>query len=38
MRRSSSFLARESDGDARRALGILEGAAKLAGPGGTLTT
>ena len=30
-------LARESDGDARRALGILEGAAKLAGQGGTLT-
>ena len=31
------FLARESDGDARRALGILEGAANLAGQGGTLT-
>jgi putative ATPase len=31
------FLARESDGDARRALGVLEGAAKLAGQGGTLT-
>ncbi len=31
------FLARESDGDARRALGILEGAANLAGPGGELT-
>jgi len=30
-------LARESDGDARRALGILEGAAKLAGSGGHLT-
>lgn len=32
-----ALLARESDGDARRALGILEGAAKLAGRGGTLT-
>jgi putative ATPase len=32
-----AFLAQESDGDARRALGILEGAAKLAGEGGTLT-
>jgi putative ATPase len=32
-----SLLARESDGDARRALGILEGAAKLAGKGGELT-
>jgi putative ATPase len=32
-----SFMAREADGDARRALGILEGAGKLAGPGGTLT-
>ena len=32
-----SFLARESDGDARRALGILEGAANLAGQGGTLS-
>jgi putative ATPase len=32
-----SFLARESDGDARRALGILEGAAGLAGQGGDLT-
>jgi putative ATPase len=32
-----SFLARESDGDARRALGTLEGAANLAGRGGTLT-
>ena len=31
------FLARKSDGDARRALGILEGSGKLAGPGGTLT-
>jgi len=31
------FLARESDGDARRALGILEGAANLAGSGGELT-
>jgi putative ATPase len=31
------FLARKSDGDARRALGILEGAGKLAGPGGILT-
>ncbi len=31
------FLARESDGDARRALGILEGAASLAGKGGELT-
>jgi putative ATPase len=32
-----SFLARESDGDARRALGILEGAANLVGRGGELT-
>jgi putative ATPase len=32
-----SLLAKESDGDARRALGILEGAAKLAGKGGELT-
>jgi putative ATPase len=32
-----AFLARESDGDARRALGILEGAANLAGTGGELT-
>ena len=32
-----SLLAREADGDARRALGILESAAKLVGPGGTLT-
>jgi len=32
-----SFLSRESDGDARRALGILEGAANLAGEGGKLT-
>ena len=32
-----SFLARESDGDARRSLGILEGAGKLAGQAGTLT-
>ncbi len=32
-----AFLAKESDGDARRALGILEGAANLAGQGGTLT-
>jgi putative ATPase len=31
------LLAREADGDARRALGILESAAKLVGPGGTLT-
>lgn len=31
------FLARECDGDARRALGILEGAAKLVGKGGHLT-
>ncbi|MBT8396161.1 MAG: replication-associated recombination protein A [Gemmatimonadetes bacterium] len=31
------FLARESDGDARRALGILEGAATLAGEGGSIT-
>jgi putative ATPase len=31
------FIAAESDGDARRALGILEGASKLAGVGGTLT-
>jgi putative ATPase len=31
-----AFMARESDGDARRALGILEGAAKLVGPGGAL--
>jgi len=30
-------LARESDGDARRALGILEAAARLAGKGGALT-
>ena len=32
-----ALLARESDGDARRALGILEGAGGLAGPGGRLT-
>lgn len=32
-----TFLAREADGDARRALGILEAAAKLVGEGGTLT-
>ncbi len=31
------LIATEADGDARRALGILEGAANLAGPGGTLT-
>ncbi len=31
------FVAAESDGDARRALGILEGAAKMVGPGGLLT-
>jgi len=31
------FIAVESDGDARRALGILEGSATLVGPGGTLT-
>jgi putative ATPase len=31
------FIALESDGDARRALGILEGAAKLVGAGGTLS-
>jgi putative ATPase len=31
------FLARQSDGDARRALGVLEGAANLAKEGGTLT-
>lgn len=31
------FLAGESDGDARRALGILEGAARLVGKGGRLT-
>ncbi len=29
--------AAHADGDARRALGVLEGAAKLAGPGGNLT-
>jgi putative ATPase len=33
-----TFLARESDGDARRALGVLEGAAKLVGQGGALST
>ncbi len=32
-----AMVAGESDGDARRALGILEGAAHMAGPGGTLT-
>jgi putative ATPase len=32
-----SLVARESDGDARRALGILEGAANLVGPRGALT-
>jgi putative ATPase len=32
-----TFLAQKSDGDARRALGILEGAAKLAGKGGRIT-
>ncbi len=31
------LMARESDGDARRALGVLEGAGKLAGPGGIIT-
>jgi putative ATPase len=31
------FIASESDGDARRALGILEGASKLVGEGGALT-
>jgi putative ATPase len=31
------FIALESDGDARRALGILEGASKLVGSGGTLS-
>jgi putative ATPase len=31
------LVARESDGDARRALGILDGAANLVGLGGTLT-
>ena len=32
------LMARESDGDARRALGILEGASNLVGPGGQLTS
>jgi len=32
-----SFIAGEADGDARRALGILEGTAKLVGEGGALT-
>jgi putative ATPase len=32
-----SLISEESDGDARRALGILESAAKLVGEGGTLT-
>ncbi|MFC1661950.1 replication-associated recombination protein A [Gemmatimonadota bacterium] len=32
-----AFIARESDGDARRALGVLEGGAQLVGPEGTLT-
>jgi len=32
------FLARAADGDARRALGALEGAARLAGPGGHITS
>ncbi|MFC1575135.1 replication-associated recombination protein A [Gemmatimonadota bacterium] len=32
-----ALVARESDGDARRALGILEGAANLVGKGGTIT-
>jgi putative ATPase len=32
-----ALMAGEADGDARRALGILEGAAKLVGPGGVLT-
>ncbi len=31
------LMARESDGDARRGLGILENGANLVGPGGTLT-
>ncbi len=31
------LVARESDGDARRALGILEGAAQMVGPGGEVT-
>jgi putative ATPase len=31
------FLAHAADGDARRALGALEGAARLAGPGGHIT-
>ncbi len=31
------LMAAESDGDARRALGILEGVAKLVGPGGRIT-
>jgi putative ATPase len=32
-----AFLARAADGDARRALGALDGAARLAGPGGRIT-
>lgn len=32
-----ALIARESDGDARRALGILEGAAKMVGQGGSLS-
>ncbi len=32
-----AFLARAADGDARRALGALEGTARLAGPGGRIT-
>ncbi len=32
-----TLMAREADGDARRALGVLEGAAGLAGPGGDVT-
>ncbi len=36
-RETLKIMAVEADGDARRALGILEGAAKLVGRGGTLT-
>jgi putative ATPase len=32
-----ALMAQEADGDARRALGILEGGAQLVGPGGTFT-
>ncbi len=32
------LIAKGADGDARRALGVLEGAAKLAGPDGTVST